>query len=155
MYLGCSLPPALVGLCGWQPLHVSLSRRCSSLSLLLYLNKKMETCPRVRIKKKFFLKRLKTELATSKNSRLVCSKVEIYIYIFFFILTRGHFFSFFFFVQIRVGGRQRERERNIDVKGTHRSSGCHPHDPTRPVDKLQLRYMPLAGTEPGSLWTTG
>nr|KAF6452893.1 hypothetical protein HJG59_008203 [Molossus molossus] len=58
MYLGCSLSPALVGSCGWQPLDVSLSRRCfslssslsvdvslslsSSLSLPLYLNKKME-----------------------------------------------------------------------------------------------------------------
>nr|KAF6490015.1 hypothetical protein HJG59_010389 [Molossus molossus] len=43
-YLGCSLSPVLVGLCGWQPLNVSLSRQCFSLSLSLsfplYLNKK-------------------------------------------------------------------------------------------------------------------
>nr|KAF6452907.1 hypothetical protein HJG59_008214 [Molossus molossus] len=30
-YLGCSLSPALVGLCGCQPLDVSLSHRCCAL----------------------------------------------------------------------------------------------------------------------------
>nr|KAF6399303.1 hypothetical protein HJG59_010175 [Molossus molossus] len=36
-YLGCSLSPALVRSCGWQPLDVSLSCRCFSLSLSLSL----------------------------------------------------------------------------------------------------------------------
>nr|KAF6398568.1 sirtuin 3 [Molossus molossus] len=29
------------------------------------------------------------------------------------------------------------------------------HNPTRAGDKLQPRYAPLAGTEPGSVWTAG
>nr|KAF6500946.1 hypothetical protein HJG59_007969 [Molossus molossus] len=50
-YLSCSLSPALVGLCGRQPLDVSLSRRCFSL-LPSLSEQKMEKCPQVRVKKK-------------------------------------------------------------------------------------------------------
>nr|KAF6460574.1 hypothetical protein HJG59_011486 [Molossus molossus] len=61
---------------------------------------------------------------------------------------------FQFFVQIeREGERGRERERNIDVKG--HIEGLPPARPTRAGDKLQPKYVPLAGTEPGSLWTAG
>nr|KAF6398600.1 hypothetical protein HJG59_010445 [Molossus molossus] len=56
---------------------------------------------------------------------------------------------FFIFCSDRVGERVRERERNIDMKGT----GCHPHDPTRVRNKLQLRYVPLVDNKPGSLRT--
>nr|KAF6480722.1 hypothetical protein HJG59_010572 [Molossus molossus] len=66
--------------------------------------------------------------------------------------TAFFFFSFLsspedifpYFVQIEW---EREREKHRRERDT--LSGCHPHNPTRARDKLQLRYVPLAGTEPG------
>nr|KAF6453016.1 hypothetical protein HJG59_008287 [Molossus molossus] len=69
---------------------------------------------------------------------------------FFFILTQGHILIF-------CSDRERERKRGREKHRRERdtSRGCQPHHPTRAGDKLQLRYAPLAGTEPRSLWTTG
>nr|KAF6407165.1 hypothetical protein HJG59_009868 [Molossus molossus] len=64
----------------------------------------------------------------------------LFVVCFFLILTRGHFSIF---CSDRVGGRERKYPRERDT-----SSGCHPHDPTTAGDKLQPRYVPLAGTGP-------
>nr|KAF6460485.1 hypothetical protein HJG59_011403 [Molossus molossus] len=61
MYLGCSLSPALVGSCGWQPLNVSFSCRCFSPSSLILSEQKMEKCPWVRIKIIIIINKTKDE----------------------------------------------------------------------------------------------
>nr|KAF6426390.1 hypothetical protein HJG59_009098 [Molossus molossus] len=67
--------------------------------------------------------------------------------LFFLILTGGHFCIY---LQIERG----EGERNIDVRGTHRVAATH-MSPTGAGDELQPRYLPLVGTEPGTLRSTG
>nr|KAF6462169.1 hypothetical protein HJG59_011233 [Molossus molossus] len=104
---------------------------------------------------------VETETRAGLKARGPGSKRKVYIpgpaefltckfFFFSFILTRGHFSIF---CSDRAGGRERKRERNIDVKG--HIEWLPPARPTRAGDKLQPRYVPLAGTEPGSLRTAG
>nr|KAF6480870.1 hypothetical protein HJG59_010664 [Molossus molossus] len=126
---GCGPDPQW-GACRRRPIDV-LSHRCFYLSLSLPLS----------------LKSIK-----EKKALLLWSS----FFLFFYILTRGHFSRghFSIFVQTEwEGERGRDREKHRRERDT--SSGCHLHDPTRAGDKLQPRYMPLARTEPGSLWTAG
>nr|KAF6489544.1 golgi phosphoprotein 3 [Molossus molossus] len=51
----------------------------------------------------------------------------------------------------RARGRVGGRKRNIDVRETHRVVATYT-TATGAGDKLQLRYVPLVGTEPGFLW---
>nr|KAF6480750.1 hypothetical protein HJG59_010592 [Molossus molossus] len=52
------------------------------------------------------------------------------------------------------GKRKEERERNINVRETYRVPATCTM-PTGTRDKLQQRYMPLAGTKPKTLWSAG
>nr|KAF6413547.1 hypothetical protein HJG59_009752 [Molossus molossus] len=93
------------------------------------------------------------ELARTQNSHV--DGKECFLALFIFILTRGFFIYFLHLSSDRAGGGQEGRERQKHQCERDKSSGCHPHNPNRGRVQLQPRYMPLTGTEPGTLWSAG
>nr|KAF6394631.1 hypothetical protein HJG59_010731 [Molossus molossus] len=72
------------------------------------------------------------------------------LFFFFFILFQGHFCIY---LQVEWEGEgEKERERNIDVRETHGVVATYT-TPTGIRDKLQPKYVPLADTKLGCLWS--